>query len=399
MGISATRLKKEIPLGKVIDDLFKEWRDQDIADTCKRLAEIIRNHKFGSPPYSDFKFFYLDENNNKWYVLQGGAAVSNQLIKAARDGIENAEVTLFNKYNEKYTSFETITDDEGKESEIEVTHTRPKIDWYRKIPLANVLMKKEDICDLLEQDNLQYQYLGSPDIWFNDISREDGGNLSSTNSGVEEKKKEAYVFKKYGSGWQIGQKSNPVLVKQIKGFEYLRVLMQSPGKEIDALEITNIVNEPPTPNKSYAKMTDDELGNEGLSGRNEKGTRSLNDDDKKTLEVCKLGLEEVNQEITEAKSNNDTGKIGELENTKNIILSEIHKLADSDGNLKKYIRVQEDSHEKARTNVPKNIRRSLKKLRATNGGADLADFIYKRLRLSTPLSYTPESDDPIWDFN
>jgi len=233
------------------------------------------------------------------------------------------------------------------------------------------------------------------------ISWNNTGGVAESNRKLPNRqtKKETYVFRKYGSGWHIGPESSPVFVKKRKGLLYLRVLMMSPGKEIDALVIANIVNEPATPNESYDAMTDDELGNEGLSSRNGKGTRSLNADDKKTLEAYKKGLQELDEDIVEAERNNDIGKKEELENTKNGILSEIHKLADSDGSLKKYLRVQETSHEKARNNVPKNIRRTLAVLRDSEGGADLKDFLEKRLHYNNPLSYTPKSGDPTWDLN
>lgn len=117
MGISATRLEKEISLGKALKDLSALWNDQDPADTYKLIADLIYK--------TNLKFFYR-EGKDTWYVSAQEAAVSTQLTKAARDGMENAEVTIYHSNNET-----------------------------KKIPLVSVLVEKKVICDLLEKNNLQ----------------------------------------------------------------------------------------------------------------------------------------------------------------------------------------------------------------------------------------------------
>jgi len=173
--------------------------------------------------------------------------------------------------------------------------------------------------------------------------------------------------------------------------------MQSPGKQIYALALSTAVNGELSPKQHYVNMTSEQLGDEDLTVQTDMGTRLFDKDDEERLRLYKGSIDDINEQIQEAEENDDSGKKDDLKETKQGILNEINQLVNSNGELRKYIHIQESPQERARTNVPKNIKNALGALRDVKGGSDLAGFIEKRLHTGNPLSYTREAGDPFWD--
>jgi hypothetical protein len=166
------------------------------------------------------------------------------------------------------------------------------------------------------------------------------------------------------------------------GFYHLQILLENPGTTFSASELDVMVR----------RMTKNELCGSISAGETptEEGVSVLGQSDagpvldEQAVRTYHLRLNEIEEELGEARANNDLGKIDALESQKGWIESE---LTDAKG-LGGEIRKLDDDRNKVRNRVGNAIRRALKKI----GQYDrpLSDHLQKPiLNIGYTLSYIP----------
>jgi len=324
-----------------------------------------------------FKYLYrVLENKNKWDGINVDPDDCDaELITKTKDG----EETIY----------------QGTKYEKKIPRVKEDIKKYtgKPIPFREFQCKKVELGILLKSEGLDI-----PATWGTieldraisaliDINKIDVADNINEILVTGDKPIETYVFTEHGSGWHIGPKNNPVYVdKKRKGFLYLRCLMRSPGKQISAYEVFTAINGTLSPDKEHASMTNQKLGEMGLTKQAEMGTRPSNEDDAADLKALKAGLIEIDEDIRQAEEIGDYEEKESLKQGKLEILKMYDPLTESNGKLRKNIRIQTSPQEKARINISMNIRNALADLRDAEGGSDIYNFINNRLHIGHLLS-------------
>lgn len=172
------------------------------------------------------------------------------------------------------------------------------------------------------------------------------------------------------------------------GFYHLQILLDNPGATFSASELDVIVRQM-TKNDLCASVSAGETpSDEGVSVLGQSDTGAILDEH--ALRSYRIRLNEIEDDLGEARSNNDLGKIEALENDKGWIESELTNAQGMGGTIRKL----GDERNKVRNRVGNAIRRALKKIKQYDG--PLSDHLQKPiLNLGHTLSYVPR-DGMTW---
>ena len=180
----------------------------------------------------------------------------------------------------------------------------------------------------------------------------------------------ASEIRRDGDVWQIRTPRTTFRVTPVKGIDYLVRLLESPGKELHALELA------------------------GASGKTTSGGRAAANDlrtsgaksevvDQKALAQYKRRVEELREEIEDAESNSDSERASRSRAELDFLLEELASITGIGGRARSF----SDPAEKARVAVTKSIRRAIDRLGEHDD--QFAEFLRRSVTTGVFCSYQP----------
>ena len=216
-----------------------------------------------------------------------------------------------------------------------------------------------------------------------------GGANGKTLPRVHDSKADAKnVFRKSADYWEIRyqwRKIGPL--KDLKGFSYIKVLLNDPSNEYHVLSLSRIFEGYglPTPNEQYKKMSPEELEEEGLSDKSSP-FGGLEVIPPEAMQRMKGRLSELMEDKREYEANNDLINAAKTQEEVEDFKDYISNAYDINGNLRK----TGSATERARKSVSAAIQRGLKKIKKHD--EKLWSHLDKSLSPISAnfLQYTPE---------
>ncbi len=191
-----------------------------------------------------------------------------------------------------------------------------------------------------------------------------------------------YIWKK-GQCWAIRFEGNTerIYTPDI-GFYHLQLLLENPGTPFSASELDVAVSRK-TKNELHASISaGEDLSDGGVSVLGQSDAGAMLDAD--AVRSYRLRLKEIEEDLSEARSNNDLARIQSLENEKEWIISELTNAHGLGGKLRKLA----DERNKVRNRVCNAIRRALKKIKQYD--RPLFEHLKRPiLNLGHTISYNP----------
>lgn len=171
--------------------------------------------------------------------------------------------------------------------------------------------------------------------------------------------------------WSVGRADAPRLVPDMKGLHYLRALVQRPGLDISALDLSASV-----------------AGHHTPVAQADVGERL----DRRALAAYRQRLRDIDEELDEAREWSDAGRVERLEAERDALLGEIAAATGLHGRA----RTEGGSAERARVAVRKAIAAALDRIDADDPGT--ARLLRTCVRTGSACRYEPDPDAPVeWD--
>jgi hypothetical protein len=178
------------------------------------------------------------------------------------------------------------------------------------------------------------------------------------------------VFRCEGDFWTVAHAGVVARVKDTKGMRLLALLLESPGRELHALDMVA------GPDASAL------------------GSQSSGDSllDAKSRSAYRDRLAELNAELDLARAQNDTARMAQSEAELGFLIAELRRCVGFAGRT----RTVACAAERARQNVTRSIRSAMRRLEAHNGA--LAGHFERTIRTGLFCSYEPDPRAPIeWE--
>ena len=176
------------------------------------------------------------------------------------------------------------------------------------------------------------------------------------------------VFRSEGDTRTVGWGTATVVVRDLKGFRYIARLLAEPGREFHAAQLVRLetAGEP--------------------SGTIETGFVVLDDAAK---ESYRRRLTEIDDDIADARADNDLGRVELAELDREYIVAELRRATGFGGRN----RVALDDAERARVSATRSIRYALDRL--GEHSPDVASHLHQHVRTGTYLCYEPDALRPV----
>lgn len=146
------------------------------------------------------------------------------------------------------------------------------------------------------------------------------------------------IFFRQGEYWLVVYNGVPKYVRHSQGMSYITLLLQAPGEEIHAAALRHLV------------LGD---GNEADMGSAGKVA------DKKTIKEYKAEINEMDEDLAEARANNDAGRVELLTEKLEVLCAEVGRAT----GLQDKLREASSDQERARKSVTAAIKRALEAIR------------------------------------
>ncbi len=196
------------------------------------------------------------------------------------------------------------------------------------------------------------------------------------------------VFALVGGCRRIHHRGVEAVVPDLKGFRYLAVLLEAPGREFHALDLVAletggattpmIAGAVPHPAEDGVAVTHGDVGLPMI--------------DDQARAAYRRRLSEVEEDIEDARAMNDLGRLDLAERDRDYLLAELGSALGLGGRL----RTTGSSAERARTSVTRSLRYALDRL--TEHHPDLGAHLALAVRTGTFCSYRPDPVAPLtWD--
>jgi hypothetical protein len=193
----------------------------------------------------------------------------------------------------------------------------------------------------------------------------------------------AEAFRCEGDTWWLAFAGRSVRLRDLKGLRYLARLLAEPGREFHVLELVALESERPEP-------TSGPPGHEiGVSTHGDSGPLL----DARAKEAYRRRLTEIEEDIAEATSMADLGRIAQAQAEREFLVHELSRavgLGDRD-------RRAGSASERARVSVTRAVRQALARVRDHH--LPLADHLERVVRTGTHCAYLPDPRMPVtWTF-
>jgi len=169
--------------------------------------------------------------------------------------------------------------------------------------------------------------------------------------------------------WWVGREGELTGIREVKGLHYLRIMLQRPGADIAAIDLSDAVAGHPGAGAVAGDM------GEVL--------------DKQALSAYRRRLAELDADLDEAQSWADTGRAAKLGAERDALLNELRAATGLGGRP----RVSGSAHERARIAVRKAIANAIERV----GAADpsLARVLSDTVSTGAVCRYDPDPDRPV----
>jgi hypothetical protein len=192
----------------------------------------------------------------------------------------------------------------------------------------------------------------------------------------------AAALRREGDEWTVAYGGESFRLKDVKGFAYLTTLLRHPGQEFHALDLGGGVG--------TAAATPRELADEGLAARDLGDAGELLDAEARA--AYKERLEELLDELEEAKRHGDVERATETESELEILTRELARATGLGGRSRR----AGSAAERARLNVTRSISSAIKKIAAASPA--LGEHLAAAVRTGLFCVYSPDPRRPIdWD--
>lgn len=200
--------------------------------------------------------------------------------------------------------------------------------------------------------------------------------------------KPQYVFRKHGTGWSIVYQGEPIQVEKTLGLNYIWHLLGKPNQNISCQNLYQAYRpaDPTALQKRKFVELEETTGTEGRAKRRDKKTAVAAEDDSYWLEKYRTRLKEIEEELEEARDNNDTCRQEKLEEERDRILAECKSLASR-------FPEKNPEKEKFRKNVCNAIQRAIDAISKEN--KEFGKFLANAIEKGHDCCYKRE--DVIWD--
>jgi tetratricopeptide (TPR) repeat protein len=188
------------------------------------------------------------------------------------------------------------------------------------------------------------------------------------------------VFRLDGQFWSVGRPTRPLRLKNAKGLEYIRRLLQQPNVAVHVLDLTG------TP-AAASPQTEAGTRQEGLALRSWKQGETP-EIDQQARSAYRERLRDLRADLLEAQRNSDVGRTERLRNEIDFLTDELARSAGFG------TRQRPSTHaERARLNVTRAIKAVVRRI--AEGDSDLGRYLDSTIRTGMFCSYEPDPRFPI----
>jgi Arc/MetJ family transcription regulator len=186
-------------------------------------------------------------------------------------------------------------------------------------------------------------------------------------------------FVREGEFWTIAYEGTTMRLRDLKGLQYLALLLASPGRELHVLEL--VAANGPAPAAQAAGLAED-----GLHVARPADLDPFTD--ARAKEEYRSRIEELRSELEEARRFNDDERAARIEEETDALVEELARAA----GLRGRGRTPASSAERARVNVTKAIRTAIKLTERESPA--LAEHLTASVRTGRFCSYAPPGEAP-----
>jgi hypothetical protein len=193
----------------------------------------------------------------------------------------------------------------------------------------------------------------------------------------------ALAFRCEGDTWLLAFAGRSARLRDLKGLHYLARLLAEPGREFHVLDLVGLEREQPAPTSATHGY---ELG---VSTGGDSGP--LLDD--RAKEAYRRRLTEIDEDIAEATSMADLGRIAQAHAEREFLLRELSRAVGLGGRDRR----AGSASERARVSVTRAVRHALARIREHH--SPLADYLERVVRTGAFCAYMPDPRVPAtWTF-
>lgn len=180
------------------------------------------------------------------------------------------------------------------------------------------------------------------------------------------------VFRLEGEYWTIAHAGTVLRLKDSKGLRYVAYLLNSPGQMLRALDVVAAVHQGAAPGSGGVGQTFDSSSGPVA--------------DRQAVSEYRRRLEDVRQEIDEAKEQNDLGRAAALQGEAEWLQRQLEEACGLGGRL----RGLPSMSERARQTLTKGVRSTLKRIE--RGNAKLASYLARHIKTGYLCGYEPDPE-------
>jgi len=188
---------------------------------------------------------------------------------------------------------------------------------------------------------------------------------------------QAYLFRREGDYWKIGDESAPFALKDVKGLSYVAELLRHPDAELHATQLISAV-EGAAPAAAAS--------GEDLAPGSEDAGPAL---DPAAKAAYKERLEDLREELEEAESFGDPERASRAREEMDFLAQELSAAVGLGGRDRKAA----STSERARVNVTRAIKSAVQRIGEND--AELGAYLDSTVRTGTFCSYVPDRRAPI----
>ncbi|MGY1780652.1 transcriptional regulator [Geodermatophilus sp. SYSU D01036] len=187
--------------------------------------------------------------------------------------------------------------------------------------------------------------------------------------------READVFRRDGDSWTVEFDGRRVQVRDAKGMRHLARLLAAPGRELHVLDLVSAER------GDAASPAGDVFGDAG---------ELL---DARAKEQYRRRLAEIDDDIDDARADNDEGRIAQAQFEREFLVQELARAIGLGGRDRRAAAASE----RARSAVTQSVRKAITRVAALH--PPLGDHLRRTVRTGTYCSYLPDSRvPPSWQF-
>jgi hypothetical protein len=199
---------------------------------------------------------------------------------------------------------------------------------------------------------------------------------------------QAAVFARRGEYWTVGIGGETNLLKDVKGLSYIQRLLQHPGQEFHALDLSNQpATAGPESGSASSLASEHSLTIGGLGDAGEML-------DVLARQNYRRRIAELRKELEELRERGDNGRAAKVESEVDYLAREIARAVGLGGRARR----AGSAAERARIRVTSAIKGAMQKI--SERDASLGDFLSRTVRTGSFCSYVPDSPNPVaWGFS